>query len=88
MESALESFDFLNTSDFDDEDTGDDTAALSMPQRSPLFDVDGERIGCVGNEWRHVVGVDNQYVYMHTNVPLLLLLYSCCDSTPNLTQVM
>ncbi|XP_054620359.1 rho family-interacting cell polarization regulator 2 isoform X4 [Dunckerocampus dactyliophorus] len=45
VESALESFDFLNTSDFDDEDTGDDaTAVLSMPpQRSPLFD--GERIG-------------------------------------------
>ncbi|KAF7653177.1 hypothetical protein LDENG_00086290 [Lucifuga dentata] len=42
VESALESFDFLNTSDFDDEDTGDD----SIPtQRSPLFDTDGERIG-------------------------------------------
>lgn len=45
MESALESFDFLNTSDFDDEDTGDDAAALCIPQRSPLFDADGERIG-------------------------------------------
>ncbi|XP_008304605.1 rho family-interacting cell polarization regulator 2 isoform X2 [Stegastes partitus] len=46
VESALESFDFLNTSDFDDEDTGDDNAVLSMPpQRSPLFDADGERIG-------------------------------------------
>lgn len=45
VESALESFDFLNTSDFDDEDTGDDAAALGVPQRSPLFDADGERIG-------------------------------------------
>ncbi|XP_041822894.1 rho family-interacting cell polarization regulator 2 isoform X2 [Melanotaenia boesemani] len=46
VESALESFDFLNTSDFDDEDTGDDHAGLSIPpQRSPLFDADGERIG-------------------------------------------
>ncbi|XP_070777941.1 rho family-interacting cell polarization regulator 2 [Enoplosus armatus] len=45
VESALESFDFLNTSDFDDEDTGDDNAILSIPQRSPLFDTDGERIG-------------------------------------------
>nr|XP_040045645.1 rho family-interacting cell polarization regulator 2 isoform X1 [Gasterosteus aculeatus aculeatus] len=46
VESALESFDFLNTSDFDDEDTGDDNAVLSTPpQRSPLFDTDGERIG-------------------------------------------
>ncbi|XP_034455082.1 rho family-interacting cell polarization regulator 2 isoform X1 [Hippoglossus hippoglossus] len=46
VESALESFDFLNTSDFDDEDTGDDNAVLSLPpQRSPLFDADGERIG-------------------------------------------
>ncbi|XP_029976726.1 rho family-interacting cell polarization regulator 2 isoform X2 [Salarias fasciatus] len=41
VESALESFDFLNTSDFDDEDTGDD----HIPQRSPLFEADGERIG-------------------------------------------
>ncbi|CAN9503688.1 unnamed protein product [Ophioblennius macclurei] len=43
VESALESFDFLNTSDFDDEDTGDD----GVPQRLPLFEVDGggERIG-------------------------------------------
>ncbi|KAK5855069.1 hypothetical protein PBY51_005208 [Eleginops maclovinus] len=46
VESALESFDFLNTSDFDDEDTGDENAILSPPpQRSPLFDADGERIG-------------------------------------------
>ncbi|XP_034400716.1 rho family-interacting cell polarization regulator 2 isoform X2 [Cyclopterus lumpus] len=46
VESALESFDFLNTSDFDDEDTGDDNMVLSTPpQRSPLFDTDGERIG-------------------------------------------
>ncbi|XP_039977937.1 rho family-interacting cell polarization regulator 2 isoform X2 [Xiphias gladius] len=46
VESALESFDFLNTSDFDDEDTGDDNAVLSIPpQRSLLFDADGERIG-------------------------------------------
>ncbi|XP_044191704.1 rho family-interacting cell polarization regulator 2 isoform X2 [Thunnus albacares] len=46
VESALESFDFLNTSDFDDEDTGDDNTVLSIPpQRSPLFDTDGERIG-------------------------------------------
>uniref|UniRef100_A0A3Q0RUE8 Rho family-interacting cell polarization regulator 2 n=1 Tax=Amphilophus citrinellus TaxID=61819 RepID=A0A3Q0RUE8_AMPCI len=45
VESALESFDFLNTSDFDDEDTGDDNAVLSIPpQRSPIFDADGERI--------------------------------------------
>lgn len=50
VESALESFDFLNTSDFDDEDTGDDNAILSNPpQRSPLFDTDGERIGWVGD---------------------------------------
>uniref|UniRef100_A0A671U2P0 Rho family-interacting cell polarization regulator 2 n=1 Tax=Sparus aurata TaxID=8175 RepID=A0A671U2P0_SPAAU len=45
VESALESFDFLNTSDFDDEDTGDDNPVLSIPQRSPIFDTDGERIG-------------------------------------------
>lgn len=46
VESALESFDFLNTSDFDDEDTGDDNIVFSIhPQRSPLFDADGERIG-------------------------------------------
>lgn len=37
VESALESFDFLNTSDFDDEDTGDDNAAVS---RSVFFDMD------------------------------------------------
>uniref|UniRef100_A0A8C5DFW4 Rho family-interacting cell polarization regulator 2 n=1 Tax=Gouania willdenowi TaxID=441366 RepID=A0A8C5DFW4_GOUWI len=46
VESALESFDFLNTSDFDDEDTGDDNVVLSIPpQRSPLFDTEGEKIG-------------------------------------------
>uniref|UniRef100_A0A8C7WXK5 Rho family-interacting cell polarization regulator 2 n=1 Tax=Oryzias sinensis TaxID=183150 RepID=A0A8C7WXK5_9TELE len=33
VESALESFDFLNTSDFDDEDTGDDNTSLSIPQQ-------------------------------------------------------
>ncbi|XP_017279210.1 rho family-interacting cell polarization regulator 2 isoform X1 [Kryptolebias marmoratus] len=45
VESALESFDFLNTSDFDDDDTGDDNAGInSPPQKSPLFDTDGERI--------------------------------------------
>lgn len=42
VESALESFDFLNTSDFDDEDTGDDHAAVS---RSVFFDMEAERIG-------------------------------------------
>ncbi|XP_047663948.1 rho family-interacting cell polarization regulator 2 isoform X2 [Tachysurus fulvidraco] len=42
VESALESFDFLNTSDFDDEDTGDDNTAIS---RSVFFDMDSERIG-------------------------------------------
>uniref|UniRef100_A0A3P8Q252 Rho family-interacting cell polarization regulator 2 n=1 Tax=Astatotilapia calliptera TaxID=8154 RepID=A0A3P8Q252_ASTCA len=31
VESALESFDFLNTSDFDDDDTGDDNAVISIP---------------------------------------------------------
>ncbi|KAJ8415804.1 hypothetical protein AAFF_G00403610 [Aldrovandia affinis] len=40
VESALESFDFLNTSDFDDNDTGDD----DLP-RSVLFDMETERIG-------------------------------------------
>ncbi|KAJ0054958.1 hypothetical protein NL108_008676 [Boleophthalmus pectinirostris] len=46
VESALESFDFLNTSDFDDEDTGDDNTVLNTPpQRSPVFDADGEAIG-------------------------------------------
>lgn len=46
VESALESFDFLNTSDFDDEDTGDDNTVLNItPQRSPVFDTDGEGIG-------------------------------------------
>ncbi|TRY84382.1 hypothetical protein DNTS_025468 [Danionella cerebrum] len=38
VESALESFDFLNTSDFDDDDTGDDTATL-------FLDMEAERIG-------------------------------------------
>uniref|UniRef100_A0A4W4G6A1 Rho family-interacting cell polarization regulator 2 n=1 Tax=Electrophorus electricus TaxID=8005 RepID=A0A4W4G6A1_ELEEL len=38
VESALESFDFLNTSDFDDDDTGDDTTAV-------FFDMETERIG-------------------------------------------
>ncbi|XP_073678515.1 rho family-interacting cell polarization regulator 2 [Garra rufa] len=42
VESALESFDFLNTSDFDDDDTGDDAAALS---RAVFFDMESERIG-------------------------------------------
>ncbi|KAL7829466.1 hypothetical protein AOLI_G00303510 [Acnodon oligacanthus] len=42
VESALESFDFLNTSDFDDDDTGDDTAAVP---RSVFFDMETERIG-------------------------------------------
>uniref|UniRef100_A0A9J8DFW0 Rho family-interacting cell polarization regulator 2 n=1 Tax=Cyprinus carpio carpio TaxID=630221 RepID=A0A9J8DFW0_CYPCA len=41
VESALESFDFLNTSDFDDDDTGDDAAALS---RAVFFDMESERI--------------------------------------------
>ncbi|KAM4630045.1 rho family-interacting cell polarization regulator 2 [Polymixia lowei] len=46
VESALESFDFLNTSDFDDEDTGDDNAVLTTAsQRSPFFDMEGDRIG-------------------------------------------
>ncbi|MBN3317591.1 RIPR2 regulator, partial [Atractosteus spatula] len=40
VESALESFDFLNTSDFDDDDTGDD----GLP-RSVFFDMESERIG-------------------------------------------
>ncbi|XP_062870584.1 rho family-interacting cell polarization regulator 2 isoform X2 [Trichomycterus rosablanca] len=42
VESALESFDFLNTSDFDDEDTGDDNATVS---RSVFFDMESERMG-------------------------------------------
>ncbi|XP_041759508.1 rho family-interacting cell polarization regulator 2-like isoform X4 [Coregonus clupeaformis] len=41
VESALESFDFLNTSDFDDDDTGDDHALHS----SVFFDMEVERIG-------------------------------------------
>ncbi|XP_061112261.1 rho family-interacting cell polarization regulator 2 isoform X1 [Conger conger] len=40
VESALESFDFLNTSDFDDDDTGED--ALPRPV---FFDMEAERIG-------------------------------------------
>ncbi|CAI5690747.1 unnamed protein product [Oreochromis niloticus] len=53
VESALESFDFLNTSDFDDDDTGDDNAVISIPrQRSPIFDADGERIGAQHPEAR------------------------------------
>ncbi|XP_071230204.1 rho family-interacting cell polarization regulator 2-like isoform X2 [Salvelinus alpinus] len=40
VESALESFDFLNTSDFDDDDTGDDHAL----QRSVFFDMEAESI--------------------------------------------
>ncbi|XP_054909746.1 rho family-interacting cell polarization regulator 2 isoform X1 [Poeciliopsis prolifica] len=45
VESALESFDFLNTSDFDDDDTGDDnTGVCSLPQKSPPLDTDPERI--------------------------------------------
>lgn len=42
VESALESFDFLNTSDFDDDDTGDDAGTLS---RSVFIDMEPERIG-------------------------------------------
>ncbi|XP_030645360.1 rho family-interacting cell polarization regulator 2 [Chanos chanos] len=42
VESALESFDFLNTSDFDDDDTGDDVGTLP---RSVFFDMESERIG-------------------------------------------
>uniref|UniRef100_A0AAV2K6V7 Rho family-interacting cell polarization regulator 2 n=1 Tax=Knipowitschia caucasica TaxID=637954 RepID=A0AAV2K6V7_KNICA len=46
VESALESFDFLNTSDFDDEDMGDDNTVLNTPlQRSPVFEADGDAIG-------------------------------------------
>ncbi|XP_064835721.1 rho family-interacting cell polarization regulator 2-like isoform X2 [Oncorhynchus masou masou] len=40
VESALESFDFLNTSDFDDDDTGDDHAL----QRSVFFDMEADSI--------------------------------------------
>ncbi|KAG7237774.1 hypothetical protein INR49_031787 [Caranx melampygus] len=43
VESALESFDFLNTSDFDDEDTGDDNAVLSIPHRGLRFLMQMER---------------------------------------------
>ncbi|XP_057683555.1 rho family-interacting cell polarization regulator 2 isoform X2 [Corythoichthys intestinalis] len=47
VESALESFDFLNTSDFDDDDTGDDAAAAAVVilAAPPPFDNDGERSG-------------------------------------------
>ncbi|XP_051927005.1 rho family-interacting cell polarization regulator 2 isoform X4 [Hippocampus zosterae] len=54
VESALESFDFLNTSDFDDDDTGDDATVAAAavvlatppkPHRSPPFDSDADRIG-------------------------------------------
>ncbi|KAK6324154.1 hypothetical protein J4Q44_G00064930 [Coregonus suidteri] len=41
VESALESFDFLNTSDFDDDDTGDDQAL----HRTVFFDMEAESIG-------------------------------------------
>ncbi|XP_036001121.1 rho family-interacting cell polarization regulator 2 isoform X2 [Fundulus heteroclitus] len=45
VESALESFDFLNTSDFDDDDTGDDNTGISSPpQKSPPLDTEAERI--------------------------------------------
>ncbi|XP_077405618.1 rho family-interacting cell polarization regulator 2 isoform X2 [Vanacampus margaritifer] len=58
VESALESFDFLNTSDFDDDDTGDDVATAAVvlampprPHRSPPLD--GDRIGVeTGSEAR------------------------------------
>ncbi|KAG9329385.1 hypothetical protein JZ751_005434 [Albula glossodonta] len=40
VESALESFDFLNTSDFDDNDTGDDDLS-----RSGFYDLEAERTG-------------------------------------------
>ncbi|XP_077363540.1 rho family-interacting cell polarization regulator 2 isoform X2 [Festucalex cinctus] len=54
VESALESFDFLNTSDFDDDDTGDDVLAMPpRPHRSPPLDSDGDRIGVeTGSEAR------------------------------------
>ncbi|XP_031644852.1 rho family-interacting cell polarization regulator 2 isoform X2 [Oncorhynchus kisutch] len=41
VESALESFDFLNTSDFDDDDTGDDHSL----QCSVFFDMEADSIG-------------------------------------------
>ncbi|KAG7268457.1 hypothetical protein CRUP_037017 [Coryphaenoides rupestris] len=54
VESALESFDFLNTSDFDDEDTGGDEDGgggggadlhhTPPPQRSPSLDMEAGRI--------------------------------------------
>ncbi|KAM4725627.1 rho family-interacting cell polarization regulator 2 isoform 1-T1 [Anableps anableps] len=45
VESALESFDFLNTSDFDDDDTGDDNTGICCPPlKSPPLDTDTERI--------------------------------------------
>uniref|UniRef100_A0A1A8I0D8 Rho family-interacting cell polarization regulator 2 n=1 Tax=Nothobranchius kuhntae TaxID=321403 RepID=A0A1A8I0D8_NOTKU len=53
VESALESFDFLNTSDFDDDDTGDDNAGVnSPPQKSPLFDPDADGIESQHSEAR------------------------------------
>ncbi|XP_070403465.1 rho family-interacting cell polarization regulator 2 isoform X2 [Nothobranchius furzeri] len=53
VESALESFDFLNTSDFDDDDTGDDNAGVSSPpQKSPLFDPDADGIESQHSEAR------------------------------------
>ncbi|XP_062302124.1 rho family-interacting cell polarization regulator 2 isoform X1 [Osmerus eperlanus] len=45
VESALESFDFLNTSDFDDEDTGDDAAPGLGLLRSAFFDMEADRMG-------------------------------------------
>ncbi|KAA0710521.1 Rho family-interacting cell polarization regulator 2 [Triplophysa tibetana] len=42
VESALESFDFLNTSDFDDDDMGDEAGTIS---RSVFFEMESERIG-------------------------------------------
>ncbi|XP_038159994.1 rho family-interacting cell polarization regulator 2 isoform X3 [Cyprinodon tularosa] len=53
VESALESFDFLNTSDFDDEDTGDDnTGICSPPQKSPPLDAVTESIESQHSEAR------------------------------------
>ncbi|KAM6959432.1 rho family-interacting cell polarization regulator 2 isoform 2-T2 [Aplochiton taeniatus] len=46
VESALESFDFLNTSDFDDEDTGDEHTAVGVTAPpSPLFQMEADRVG-------------------------------------------
>ncbi|XP_015225121.1 PREDICTED: protein FAM65B-like, partial [Cyprinodon variegatus] len=53
VESALESFDFLNTSDFDDDDTGDDnTGICSPPQKSPPLDAVTESIESQHSEAR------------------------------------